>query len=189
MVKLNLGVLLAVVVMLGILGLSFVDAEMPVIRIGVNNNSQLINDSGWITKTVSDLVSYYTITQINAFGFITNTVSDLVNYYNKIEVYNKTESDGRYIQDGDDPNLWTVSFNSTGDDRWLDDTDTNETIRVDALYDNVTGFLNNTQLSEADVDSYADNNGYYQNGDSANFTNITIGTFTFTTEGDYLVIQ
>lgn len=94
-----------------------------------HNLSELNNDSGFITKSVSDLTNYYTSQSVDAkvgvlqteidkkanashehdavysklnhthnlsdlnndAGFITKTVSDLTNYYKKTETYTKTE--------------------------------------------------------------------------------------------------
>ena len=60
--------------------------------------------------------------------------------------------------------------------------DTNETTRVDALYTNISKFLNNTQLSEAQVDAFVDNNGYV----NATGTNQLNGTYNWT--GDSHII-
>ena len=85
--------------------------------------SEFINDSGFITSTVSNLANYYTKTQIdskgyltsvswsdiadritkvsqlqNDTGFITNSVNNLVNYYSKTELDTKFEG---YVSDED----------------------------------------------------------------------------------------
>lgn len=106
--------------------------------LGLNLLNFINNSDETDSIAVAMFTNYYTITQIDSLGFINNSVSNLVNYFTK------TESDVRYIQNETDPNLWTSSFNSTGDDKWLDDTTLNESV----------------------IDSYCDNNGYssYQFG-------------------------
>ena len=69
--------------------------------------------------------------------------------------------------------------------RWVESVvDTNETSRVDALYENVTLFLNNTQLSEAEVDGFCSNNEYASYEFGANNFN---GSGDFTTTGNVTV--